>query len=181
MSKRNNITRITCGLIMLVCISWCKTASAKKLNLSDNRIISEIGVGALGSISGWTVGILLPNIASIYYPHSLWHRAKTYRLTLTVFSALTTSTSVYLVGTSDQQTGSFLTTLACSTITTWLTTSVLEPTKLTKLNDSWLVHAGSIAGAVIGFNLRRQSKKEKTKIKPAPPIRFQLLKVSFQT
>ena len=166
---------------MLVCISWCKTVSAEKLNLSDNRIISEIGVGALGSISGWTVGVLLPNIASIYYPHSLWHRAKTYRLTLTVFSALTTSTSVYLVGNSDQQTGSFLTTLTCSTITTWLTTSVLEPTKLTKLNDSWLVHAGSIAGAVIGFNLRRQSKKGNTKIKPAPPIRFQLLKVSFQT
>ena len=181
MSTRNHITRIICGLLMLVCISWCETVSAEKLNLSDNRIISEIGVGALGSISGWTVGVLFPNIASIYYPHSLWHRAKTYRLTLTVFSALTTSTSVFLVGNSDQQTGSFLSTLICSSIATWLATSILEPTKLTKLNDSWLVHVGSITGAVIGFNLRRQSRKGKTRMKPAPPIQVQLLKISFQT
>ena len=180
-SVKKNIMRIICGLLILVCISWCGPVYAEKLNLSDSRIISEIGVGILGSISGWSVGVLFPNIASVYYPHSFWHRANTYRLTLTVFSALTTSTSVYLVGNTGQQTGSFLAALTCSSIATWLATSVLEPTKLAKLNGSWLVHAGSVAGAVIGFHLRRQSRKERTITKPAPPIQVKLLKMPFQT
>ena len=80
---------------------------------------------------------------------------------------------------SDQQTGSFLAALACSSIATWLATSVLEPTKLTKLSDSWLIHAGSVTGAVIGFNLRRQSKTEEITTNLDPPIRVKLLTVPF--
>jgi hypothetical protein len=167
------------GVLMLVYISWYETSYAEELTLSNSRIISEIGVGVLGSISGWTVGALFPNFASVYYPHSLWHRANMYRLTLTAFSALTTSTTVYLVGNTDQQTGSFLAALACSSIATWLATSVLEPTKLTKLSDSWLIHAGSVTGAVIGFNLKRQSKTEEITTNLAPPIRVKLLTVPF--
>ena len=78
-----------------------------------------------------------------------------------------------------QQTGSFLAALACSSIATWLATSVLEPTKLTKLSDSWLIRAGSVTGAVIGFNLRRQPKTEEITTNLAPPIRVKLLIVPF--
>ena len=156
-------------------------ADAEKPPLSGVRI----GYEFLGGVAGTYVGVTLsfiPMILHAKYSDSS-HHAFFSRVLWVTAQTLSSSIGVYLVGDTDDETGSFWATWGGSIL------GIVSGIGLYGLLEDRLAGArvpnlilGSVPtiGAIIGFNLTRRYKSSATSTSPAaPPIYFNLVRVRF--